>query len=522
VSDHRHRRITRRDAIKISAVAGGVAATGATLLGPALLTPALANRHPAPRPSSLKYLDRNMYRKGADVCAIFELGRHRGNKMQMMAIGPRRFLFQAGDVIDVTDPLKPVMFNRQGYAGGQLQLAYNEKLKKWILMTGSGVAGTFSTPKWPNGKYDNPDLVKRNIEQKGLRGVRFYDATDPAKITLLSEWCCDQGDPRRPVQTGSGTHRNYYDGGQYAYLDTAPDNSFTRMESSVRHYSNGIQIIDVSDPAQPKFVANWWLPGQREGEEEAYKKWREHGDRRSFTTLHGPMYVPKKVEDGGRYGYSAYSAFGMMVHDLSDIKNPKLVGRFYPKMELGAIPFHTIDVARLDRGFVISNPEALNPDCNEPYQPSWIIDVRDPTRPRPLSQLPRPVPPQDAPYRNFCDKRGRFGPHNPPHLKAPGKPHPNFTAYTFFNAGAQFYDIRNPQRPRNIGYFIPPQAGGLDDYLSYPRDTDNVFIEWDRKLMWVGTGTGIYLVTSPALGQPIFDRMPVKEWALPGLNAGHA
>ena len=258
-------------------------------------------------------------------------------------------------------------------------------------MTGAGVAGTFSTPKWPNGKYDNPDLIKRNLEQKGLRGVRFYDATDPAKIVPLSEWSCDQGDPKRPIQTGSGTHRSYYDGGRYAYLDTAPDNSFTRMESSVRHYSNGIQIIDVADPSQPKFVANWWLPGQREGEEEAYKQWREYGDRKSFTTLHGPMYVPRKVEDGGRYGYSAYSALGMMVHDLSDIANPKLVGRFYPKVELGAIPFHTIDVARLDRGFVISNPEVLNPDCNEPYQPSWIIDVRDPTKPQPISQLPVPA-----------------------------------------------------------------------------------------------------------------------------------
>ena len=252
--------------------------------------------------------------------------------------------------------------------------------------------------------------------------MRFYDATDPAKIVPLSEWSCDQGDPKRPIQTGSGTHRSYYDGGRYAYLDTAPDNSFTRMESSVRHYSNGIQIIDVADPSQPKFVANWWLPGQREGEEEAYKQWREYGDRKSFTTLHGPMYVPRKVEDGGRYGYSAYSALGMMVHDFSDIANPKLVGRFYPKVELGAIPFHTIDVARLDRGFVITNPEVLNPDCNEPYQPSWIIDVRDPTKPQPISQLPVPLPPQDAPYRDFCDKRGRFGPHNPPHLKAPGKP----------------------------------------------------------------------------------------------------
>ena len=266
---------------------------------------------------------------------------------------------------------------------------------------------------------------------KGLRGVRFYDASDPAKILPLAEWSCDQGDPKREIQTGSGTHRNYYDGGQYAYLDTAPDNSFTRMESSVRYYSNGIQIIDVSDPTQPKFIANCWLPGQREGEEEAYKKWREYGDKSSFTTLHGPMYVPQKIEDGGKYGYSAYSAFGMMIHDLSDIKNPRLIGRYYPKMKPGAIPFHTIDIARLNRGFVITNPEALNPDCNEPYQPLWVVDIRDPTKPKSIAQLPVPVPPPDAPYRTFCDKRGRFGSHNPPHMKAPGTPDPNFTAYSF-------------------------------------------------------------------------------------------
>ena len=32
-------------------------------------------------------------------------------------------------------------------------------------------------------------------------------------------------------------------------------------------------------------------------------------------------------------------------------------------------------------------------------------------------------------------------------------------------------------RQVNIGYFIPPQPGSLDNYLSYPRDTDNVFVE---------------------------------------------
>jgi len=352
------KRYTRRDFIKLSAAAGSAAAS------PAFVGTAMANRHPHPRPTSLKYLDRNMYRKNTSVLAHFDPGEERGAKMQMMAIGDRRYLFNRGDVIDVSDPLNPKMFNKKGYVGNQVQLAYNRKLGKWILMTGAGVAGTFSTPQAPHGKYDDPSMIQQNINQKGLRGVRFYDATDPAKIVPLSQWSCDQGDPKREVQTGSGTHRNYYDGGQYAYLDTAPDNSFTHMESSVRYFCNGIQIIDVSDPTQPKFVANWWVPGQRDGEDEAYRKWREYGDKESWTTLHGPMYVPKRVEDGGRYGYSAYGAFGMMVHDLSDISNPKLIGRFYPKMAAGSLPFHTIDIARLDRGFVITNPEVLNPDCN--------------------------------------------------------------------------------------------------------------------------------------------------------------
>lgn len=159
--------LSRRDVMRLGAIAGGVA-----VAEQGVVTTAFANRHPAPRPTSLKYLDRNTYRRNADVRAIIETGHHRGNKMQMMAVGARRFIFQAGDVIEVTDALKPVMLSRKAFIGGQLQLAFNNKLKKWILMTGAGVAGTFSTPKYPNGKYDNPDMIKQNIEQKGLRGVR--------------------------------------------------------------------------------------------------------------------------------------------------------------------------------------------------------------------------------------------------------------------------------------------------------------------------------------------------------------
>ena len=483
-----------------------------------------ANQHPHPHKGSLDYLDRNSYAKNMRVLGVFQLGEERGHKLQMMAIGARRFILQNGDVIDVSDPRAPKLVKHGAFRGSQLQVAFNKKLGKWILITGASSPITSTTATAPNGKYDDPSLIEKTQQGPGLRGIRIWDATDPANTILLSEFSTDGGDPKRKVQAGSGTHRNYYDGGDYAYLDTAPDDSFTHMESPIRWHGNGIMVVDVSDPSNPKQVAMWWVPGQRAGEEAQYKAWREYGDKVSFTSLHGPMYVPKKVEDGGKLGYSAYGSFGMLIHDLSDIRNPKLLGRFTPDYEYTrgtVIAFHTIDVARLARGFVITNPETLSPDCNETYVPSWIVDVRDPAAPKAISRLPVPTPPREAPYKTFCDKRGRFGPHNPPHIKAPGKPDPNFTCYAHFNAGVQCYDIRDPKNPRIVAYFIPPQGGELDKWNSYNRTVDNVFIEWDRKVIWIGTDTGLYALEAPALGKPITGPTPVKEWSLPGLNAGH-
>ena len=52
------------------------------------------------------------------------------------------------------------------------------------------------------------------------------------------------------------------------------------------------------------------------------------------------------------------------------------------------------------------------------------------------------------------------------------------------------------------------------------RTVDNVFIEWDRKLIWAATDSGLYLLSAPALGDPVLSPMPVREWALPSINKG--
>jgi hypothetical protein len=58
------------------------------------------------------------------------------------------------------------------------------------------------------------------------------------------------------------------------------------------------------------------------------------------------------------------------------------------------IPHHTVDVTRLDRGFVITNPESIAMDCDEPWHDSWVVDVSDPTHPRMLARMPRPQAPR--------------------------------------------------------------------------------------------------------------------------------
>ena len=72
--------------------------------------------------------------------------------------------------------------------------------------------------------------------------------------------------------------------------------------------------------------------------------------------------------------------------------------------------------------------------------------------------LPLPEPPKDAPYKDFCDKGGRFGPHNTnqeQHLPDVEQ-QADLIYLTYFNAGLRVYDIKDPHLPKESGWFIPP------------------------------------------------------------------
>jgi hypothetical protein len=100
-----------------------------------------------------------------------------------------------------------------------------------------------------------------------------------------------------------------------------------------------------------------------------------------------------------------------------------------------------------------------------------MVDIKEPTKPYLASVFPTPVPPKGVPYSDFCDKGGRFGPHNTNleyHLPDVEK-QADLIYLTYFNAGLRIYDIKNPRLPKEVGWFIPPTTTKRQGTLPYDK-----------------------------------------------------
>lgn len=247
-------------------------------------------------------------------------------------------------------------------------------------------------------------------------------------------------DPENPMRLGqyktggSGTHRNYYDGGRYVHTTALPEG-----------YDGHIyQIVDISDPANPQEVSRWWRSGQ----------WIAGGEAGVpfGTLLHGGAYVKDDR------AYLPYSAGGFVILDISDVTRPRLVSDlpFSPPFQ-SFIAVHTA-VPLTKRPLVLVNSEAIAENCGEPLGYAGVVDVKDETHPRLISLFPLPHPPPGMGVRNFCEHPGRFGPHNQhqPQYQQSLYPDEDIVFLTYFNAGLRAYDISDERAPKELGYFIAP------------------------------------------------------------------
>ncbi|MDX1485402.1 MAG: hypothetical protein R3229_13075 [Alphaproteobacteria bacterium] len=315
-------------------------------------------------------------------------------------------------IVEVTDPANPryVKFIEGPANTWTIQVTLHGSLMMTALQRQS--------PSW-GGDADAP------FEE----GVILWDIGDPEDPKFLSHW-----------KTGAlGTHRNIYPGGDIAYLSAV----MPGFERPI------LVMLDVSDPKNPKEAGRFWLEGQKEGEA------RPPGRPLGF---HGPLNM-------GADGKTAYLGYApaVLILDMGDIARPQVIGRLdmappFGDAESGPQALHTVLPLPGEDMLVVSS-EAHAEGCdNEVMQYVGLVDIKEPRRPRLMTFFPEPVPPAGAPYAHFCEKGGRFGPHNTnqeqhnPLIERQA----HLVYYTWFNAGLRIFDIGDPRRPEEVGWFVPP------------------------------------------------------------------
>jgi hypothetical protein len=278
-------------------------------------------------------------------------------------------------------------------------------------------------------------------------GVLIWSLADPVHPKLLGRY----------KTGGSGTHRDGYFGGKYVHL-----------AAGMPGYSGNIYvIIDISDPAHPIEAGRWWVPGQ----------WVAGGEKATpGVSLHGPPYVQ------GNLAYVPFGAAGLVILDVSNPAQIKKLGQlpFTPPF-LGNIGAHSA-LPLPKRNLALVNSESIREDCNEPLNHASVVDVSNPSTPTLLALMPLPVPPRGLPYKDFCQKGGRFGPHNiNQHHHSPFTDHSDSLVYlTYFNAGLRVYDISDATLPKEVAWFIPPDPVhryGPQPVGSLVEQTEDVLVD---------------------------------------------
>jgi hypothetical protein len=270
----------------------------------------------------------------------------------------------------------------------------------------------------------------------------------------------DLADPEDPQQIGhwrsgaSGTHRNYYAGGRYVHATT----TLPGFDGHV------YGVVDIDDPSAPELIGRWWWPGQhvaggeRLSEIDAAKRTRNRPYMLAPDKPHPAISLHGGPYPAGDRVYAPWMRAGLVILDVEDLTAPRFVGSLDVSPPLGStIAMHSA-IPLPDRDLVIVNSEALNERCAEPLNYAGIVDISDETDPVLISLFPIPEVPEGYPYASFCEKGGRFGPHNQhqPQDQPVLAPIGDLVYLTYFNAGLQIFDISTPTAPRIVGYYVPP------------------------------------------------------------------
>ncbi len=395
------------------------------------------------------------------------------------------------NIVDVTDPAHPVAKWVEGdwisdVHDGEIIPKVQAADGKLICMCSGAIRslhGSIDAPFWS--------------------GIKIYDiATDPMNPKFLGEFECEDG---------IGTHRSFYNGGNYAYII-----------GSKRNYLGWIvRILDISDPTRPVEVGSYWDDAQYIGN----KSTDDIPEFASPAFMSLPCMHAVTVKDD--IMYLAYPNVGFCLVDVHDKTRPHLIGKLplnppFARGQSGAAVHTAMPLGDRPYAIVTTEGERVRyfPDDapnggmyhkveSQPMNIIGMVETTDMSKPSLISIFPYPEVPEGYTHGtnfNIVDGvRAVLGPHNM--FDAFGQDcleNRDDRVYNcYFHAGLRVYDVSDPFVPKEIAYFLPPDPQGenwfdIEDgtLFSGPKVaiTEDCLVD-DRGYIYVDTfQDGLYIV----------------------------
>jgi hypothetical protein len=423
-------------------------------------------------------------------------------------------------IVDVTDPRNPVeKFHIPSPAGGQSQMAR--------MCLGSDL---------PGGQAGHVYLL-RNVQGGASSGYEIWDVTnvsDPGAAPISA------------LRHIRNTHKLWWECNTgVAYLPGSKDASFGLP---LWRQGQSMVIVDWQNPtATPPILRTYGLPGSQPSSDPSIPP---------APSLHGAISAHEHPNASGALARAAtaddvignriYAAWGvgddgvMTILDRKKLLPPLSNGRggtwvgnaddpsdaevtsawagvFYMSPDQGGLqpPSYGDFTEFKTRDIVLLASEATADLCQEAPHWSFIVDVtvensktvppgtrreKNPWQgPMVLSTMS--VDPRDGekyPRGNYCTRGARFGVHSSEENF--GNPlYGKLTALAYFTGGIRIWDIREPQAPVEVAFYVPESNANTtqpDGYMTNNVEIDNrgYIFATDRN----GSGLDILQLMGPA------------------------